>query len=378
MRIDMEPTFSRETVLLVLAGMSPAVITETVWALAREGCRPQRVIVVTTSLGARCVEQGLLRPSDGSGGPTPWQQLRSALGAGANELLLDSLRIITAPDPASGRRVPLDDIRTPAANDAAADFLLESVRALVGNPDLHLIGSLAGAAARPVGTRYDHDFCSAEATIGIGIDADTGTQAPLNARLVAALVGKPVPVTGWSLGTSPPPRAACPPATSRTSARPTLSMAFRKNQQHTISVRRRLLHRPRLVLRPDFRKQMQSQQACRMKNLEQLRAAAALGPAADLDRAAISKIPAMILQNGLLAAVAFCDAEGGGGNRPHQRNAMLAVAGHLRERCITAREANGDLKSFIRDLSAKDSLVLQRATAEALAYLSYLKRFAKA
>jgi len=115
-----------------------------------------------------------------------------------------------------------------------------------------------------------------------------------------------------------------------------------------------------------------------MKNLEQIRAAAALGPAAELDRAAISKIPAMILQNGLLAAAAFCDAEGGGGNRPQQRNAMLAIAGHLRERGITGQEANGDLKAFLRDLSSKDSLTLQRATAEALAYLSYLKRFANA
>jgi len=136
---------SKETVLLSLVGMSPAVVTETVWALAREEepVIPDRVIVVTTEAGRERFESLLLSPGS-DGGPSPWQGLREALGAGERQLLLDPVRVITAPDPESGTRVPLGDIRTPSANEAAADFLLETVRGLVENPDVHLVASLAG------------------------------------------------------------------------------------------------------------------------------------------------------------------------------------------------------------------------------------------
>lgn len=113
-----------------------------------------------------------------------------------------------------------------------------------------------------------------------------------------------------------------------------------------------------------------------MQNLDQIRAAAALEPAKDLNRSAISKLPGLILNNGLLAAAAFCDAEGGGGNRPQLKNAMAATARHLADRGIAAR-GTANIPDLIRDLSTKDSINLQRATSEALAYLAYLKRFAK-
>lgn len=113
-----------------------------------------------------------------------------------------------------------------------------------------------------------------------------------------------------------------------------------------------------------------------MQNLDQIRAAAALEPAKELDRSAISKLPGLILNNGLLSAAAFCDAEGGGDNRGHLKKAMVATAKHLASRGIAA-PGTQDIRSLIDDLSKKDSLNLQRATAESLAYLAYLKRFAK-
>lgn len=113
-----------------------------------------------------------------------------------------------------------------------------------------------------------------------------------------------------------------------------------------------------------------------MQNLDQIRAAAALESAGDLDRSAISKLPGLILNNGLLAAAAFCGAEGGGGNRPQLKIAMAAIAKHLADRGIGA-PGTEDIPGLIRDLSGKDSLNLQRATSEALAFLAYLKRFAK-
>lgn len=111
-----------------------------------------------------------------------------------------------------------------------------------------------------------------------------------------------------------------------------------------------------------------------MKNLEQIRAQAALVSATDLKREAISKLPGMIVNNGLLAAAAFCDAEGDGPNKVHLKRAMEASARHLQQRGIIG---NGDsIQAMVADLCAKDSNTLQRATAETLAFLGFLKRFA--
>ncbi len=111
------------------------------------------------------------------------------------------------------------------------------------------------------------------------------------------------------------------------------------------------------------------------QNLEQLRAAAALEPAKELSRSAVNKLPAMILANGLLAAAAFCDAEGGGENRKDMKAALAATAKHLAARGHLAAGTNS-VRVMIDDLSKRDSHVLQRATAEALAFIAYLKRFA--
>lgn len=112
-----------------------------------------------------------------------------------------------------------------------------------------------------------------------------------------------------------------------------------------------------------------------MQNLEQLRAAAALAPAQKLDRSAISKLPALILGNGLLATAAFCDAEGGGTNKSDMKLALDATAAHLSARAIIG-PAVTSARQLIADLSKRDSIELQRATAEALAFIGYLKRFA--
>jgi CRISPR/Cas system CMR-associated protein Cmr5 small subunit len=112
-----------------------------------------------------------------------------------------------------------------------------------------------------------------------------------------------------------------------------------------------------------------------MQNLEQIRAAAALQPARELSRSAVSKLPSLILNNGLLSAAAFANAEGGGGNRPHLKKAMQATTKHLACRGFVRHTATS-IDDLIADLSARDSLNLQRATVEALAFLAYLKRFA--
>lgn len=115
-----------------------------------------------------------------------------------------------------------------------------------------------------------------------------------------------------------------------------------------------------------------------MKNLEQIRAAGAEEAAPNTTKQAVSKLPAMILTNGLLAAAAFASEKKRDGTtprRPAMKAAFDGAARHLARREII-REGCRDIESAIRLLSAGDSSQLQRATAETLAFIGYVKRFA--
>jgi CRISPR-associated protein (TIGR02584 family) len=146
-----------ETVLFAVTGMSPAILTETVWALAHEtpAIIPDRVVVVTTRAGRDAIQRELFADHGSLTTGSVWDQLRAALApiirahpcASVAPLRFgttaDDIRVFTTTD-ARGRSVELDDIRTPADNEAAADFLLEAIRPFTENPDVRLIGSLAG------------------------------------------------------------------------------------------------------------------------------------------------------------------------------------------------------------------------------------------
>ncbi|MCP5535444.1 MAG: type III-B CRISPR module-associated protein Cmr5 [Akkermansiaceae bacterium] len=114
-----------------------------------------------------------------------------------------------------------------------------------------------------------------------------------------------------------------------------------------------------------------------MTNIDQIRAAHALSACSHerLKRSAISSLPCLIINNGLLATVAYVKCEGGGANRPHQVKAMESLADHLKNQGITNQQTN-TLSIFANDLANNSPVNLQRATAEALAYFSFLKRFA--
>ena len=143
----------QDTILLALTGMSPAILTETIWAMAMgpEPLIPDRVIVVTTGAGRKQLER-LFEPVPDWHGESPWQALRRCLserglaveGRLRFGLTGDDIRIIAAADDASGISRELPDIRTPEDNAATADFLLDQVRTLTSNPDLRVIASLAG------------------------------------------------------------------------------------------------------------------------------------------------------------------------------------------------------------------------------------------
>ena len=153
------PENNREVILIAVTGMSPAVLTETVWALAHpenesgiEPIIPHRVIVITTTIGRREIIEALFTPNPRFDNKTVWETLREQLEKEGlpvkNRLRFgttgDDIRVFTKSDPRTNRTVELDDIRTPEDNESAADFILENLRAFVEDPDKIVIGSLAG------------------------------------------------------------------------------------------------------------------------------------------------------------------------------------------------------------------------------------------
>lgn len=113
-----------------------------------------------------------------------------------------------------------------------------------------------------------------------------------------------------------------------------------------------------------------------MKNYEQIRAARAIidGNKKELVGSdggnILSKIPTMIVADGLLAAAAFACSKDEG-----HKVCMTSIFDHL----ATVGILSGDgLTAKIEQLAkAQDPVLLRRATTEAIAYANYLKRFGK-
>lgn len=143
MNTNAKSAAARKTVLFSVIGMSPAVLTETVWALAHEkpAVIPDRVIVVTTTTGRTQIMNALF------GQDRIWESLRASVKAGSRLRFgqtQDDIRVFTTQDPKTGLSRELDDLRTAADNRAAADFILEQLRAITENPDIRMVASLAG------------------------------------------------------------------------------------------------------------------------------------------------------------------------------------------------------------------------------------------
>ena len=134
------------TTLLAVTGLSPAIVTETVWALAQEKPRtlPHRVVFITTGIGATKIKEQLHTPFTALNGQTAWQALRTALKAKDDELIAEEPRLIGIANKKLGTFDPLLDIQTPEENDIAASFILEEVRRVTMNPDTPLVASIAG------------------------------------------------------------------------------------------------------------------------------------------------------------------------------------------------------------------------------------------
>jgi len=143
-----------QIILLAVTGMSPAVLTETVWALAHplDGkttpAIPDRVIVLTTRRGATAMEEELLTPDQS--GKSIWDALGDHLAQEgfdvANRLRFgstrDHIQVIARYD---GRKpVELEDVATEQDNEAAGDAILNALWGEVEKPGVQIIASIAG------------------------------------------------------------------------------------------------------------------------------------------------------------------------------------------------------------------------------------------
>jgi CRISPR-associated protein Cmr5 len=114
-----------------------------------------------------------------------------------------------------------------------------------------------------------------------------------------------------------------------------------------------------------------------MQNLDQLRAANALKAAGRIGEGreggdnVAKKVPAMIRENGILAAAAFASKTEAG-----YKDVFDAIIEHLRIAKRLPGCGRTALGDFIDDLSSCDAATLRAVTTEAMAYLSYLRRFA--
>jgi CRISPR/Cas system CMR-associated protein Cmr5 small subunit len=121
-----------------------------------------------------------------------------------------------------------------------------------------------------------------------------------------------------------------------------------------------------------------------MKTLAQVRATNALASANQRGMGlgqqggnALSGFPMLIRSDGILSALAFAVERKPNGDRKQQGCFLIAdaVAKHLSCERLAVTEAE-DPDSLVDELAkAADASQLRRATAEALAFLSYLKRF---
>lgn len=120
-----------------------------------------------------------------------------------------------------------------------------------------------------------------------------------------------------------------------------------------------------------------------MKNLDQIRAANALNASrvrgmghGQKGGDALSGFAMLIKTNGLLAAVAFAaETKSKGDLKQEGANLVVqSIARHLSHADIKICTAE-KVSDFADELARGNADLLRRATAEALAYLNYLKRF---
>lgn len=126
----------RRQVLLVVTGLTPQVVTETIYALWKRdpALVPSEVHLITTARGADHARLNLLSPR------IDWMgQLQRDYPLPAIAFSAEHIHVIPGPDGSS-----LEDIRSPDDNVRAADFITDLVRQLTADERSALHVSIAG------------------------------------------------------------------------------------------------------------------------------------------------------------------------------------------------------------------------------------------
>jgi CRISPR-associated protein (TIGR02584 family) len=131
-----DPARYPRRMLLAVTGLSPQIVTETLYALAveRRLWVPTEIRIITTRHGAEKAQQTLL-----SDDPGWFHRLREDYCLPAIAFGTKNIRVIKGP---GGE--PLDDILDEADNAAVADFITEEVRDVTADPNASLHVSIAG------------------------------------------------------------------------------------------------------------------------------------------------------------------------------------------------------------------------------------------
>lgn len=127
-----------KTVMVAMTGMSPAVITETIWALYKEkpDWVPDKVLVYTTQKGQKVFNE-MVRSSQ-SGAKSIWEQLTAKIGK--PDMKIKTVLFLDDKD------IALEDIATSDQQLLVADQLLDAIRNLK-NPcadPCRIVASIAG------------------------------------------------------------------------------------------------------------------------------------------------------------------------------------------------------------------------------------------
>lgn len=132
-----DPSQYPRRILLAVTGLSPQVVTETLYALTQvmtSSFLPTEIQLVTTAQGAEHARLNLL-----SADPGWFHQLVAEYELPPICFDADRIQVLRGPD---GH--PLHDIRTPAENEQAADYITALLRELTADPACALHVSIAG------------------------------------------------------------------------------------------------------------------------------------------------------------------------------------------------------------------------------------------
>jgi CRISPR-associated protein (TIGR02584 family) len=129
-------TYARR-VLLAVTGLSPQIVTETLFALAVKRSPvwiPTEIHIITTRPGADNARLTLL-----SDDPGWFHRLREDYGLPAIAFGIENIQVITGPD-----GLALEDILEDVHNAAVGDFITEKVRAITSDAAASVHVSMAG------------------------------------------------------------------------------------------------------------------------------------------------------------------------------------------------------------------------------------------